>query len=231
MLLILFLCLLPAVLGHGGLLRPCSQNAKFVECMADVPADRARNYDWHGLNCGGVTHSYPNYPSKTPLLCGVCGDPPEGPHLQEPGGAYFDDRIVETYAKGAAVDLTVMITASHLGNFWYDICNLDQESLTDACFKGPLQQTNGAGPNFTITSYASEHYNQKYTLPADLTCERCVLRWHWLAANNPPSGGLPNEYYRNCAFVRIRASGSTLSEQVVSGNSTTPTTSTPTTAC
>jgi hypothetical protein len=179
------------VIGHGYLKKPCAQNAKFAFCgVQDAP----KNYDGHGLFCGSVKNTYPNYPSKVPFKCGICGDSPNGPFDHEPNGKFYDPRIVETYTRGQTIDITVAITASHMGEFWFEICNLDQSQLSNECF------TTFSDRNFTITSYESKDYNMKYTLPADLTCKNCVIRFNWLANNNPT---LPNELYKNCAFVTI----------------------------
>lgn len=48
-------------------------------------------------------------------------------------------------------------------------------------------------------------------LPADFTCNHCVLRWHYRAGNNwgvcengtGAVGCGPQEYFRSCADIRI----------------------------
>lgn len=191
---------LPYVISHGVMTKPISMSAKlsFGNDPTGVP-----DYDSHSLFCGGIQNTYVDYrndPNQFPK-CGVCGDSINGPKDHEPNGRFYDDRIVETYRKGQVIDVNIKITASHLGNMYFQVKSLDKLPWDDSSFI-MLYQPNSQ-QNMTVTSYNSKKYTALYVLPNNITCNKCIIRWNWLAANNPPSGGQPNEFYRNCAFVKI----------------------------
>lgn len=57
-------------------------------------------------------------------------------------------------------------------------------------------------------------YTMSVDLPSNKTCEACILRWHWRAANNwgtcddgsEAIGCGHQEVYRNCADISVRRS-------------------------
>lgn len=186
--------------GHGLMLEPIAMSAKLVW---NFDSSGVKDYDAHGLFCGGVQNSYTDYnnnPTQFPK-CGVCGDSPNGPFDHEPNGKFYDDRIVGTYFNDDIIQVSTAITASHLGSMYFDIKCLDNQSWSDTEFQ-ILYQPDGT-MNMTIPSYDSAVYNASYVIPKGFTCNKAIFRWNWLAANNPPSGGHPNEFYRNCAFITV----------------------------
>lgn len=75
--------------------------------------------------------------------------------------------------------MQVRITSNHLGFFIFHMCNLDKfEKESEQCFESvTLKQPNG-DERFYIDSHPG-NYDVNLQLPADLTCEHCVLRWAW----------------------------------------------------
>ncbi|CAK1555526.1 unnamed protein product [Leptosia nina] len=138
------------------------------------------NYDDTGLNCGGFDRQH----TKNKGKCGVCGDAYDiaTPRPHELGGLYGDGVIVANYTSGQIIDITVEITAFHMGYWYFKLCPKPEAELKQTCFdQFPLELENGGfyyfpeyGGNFTV----------KYRLPEDLVCEHCVLQWRYVAGNN-----------------------------------------------
>jgi hypothetical protein len=96
--------------------------------------------------------------------------------------------IVATWEAGATIEVTIDVTLSHdTGTtFRFQLC--PAESQSDACF---------ASGEFAAVAFDQTTGPRSYeiTLPADLVCDPCVLRWKW-------------DYgFLSCADVRIVASG------------------------
>ncbi|KAH8028126.1 hypothetical protein HPB51_013173 [Rhipicephalus microplus] len=153
--------------------------------------------------------------------CGVCGDDyalPR-PRRHETGNTYARNITVRRYAPGQLIDLVVDVETNHLGHFEFALCPRSswEEAETEECFDmHPLTVVTGTGPNQPPTRYrlptaANGLYMIQVRLPERLTCEYCVLRWHWRSANNWGDCGNgkmglgcgPQETYRNCADVAI----------------------------
>lgn len=81
------------------------------------------------------------------------------------------------YQTGGVMPVTVKITANHIGNFFFSICNMDLEPESDACFdRYPLRLTNGADRH-PIPIAVLGMFNVQLRLPAGLTCKHCILQW------------------------------------------------------
>lgn len=83
------------------------------------------------------------------------------------------------YKAGSTIDVSVRLTASHLGHFEFSLCPLktEKELETDKCFEQHrLPLADGSGYNFPIRVYGSKDYDVKLVLPKDVTCKHCVLR-------------------------------------------------------
>ena len=68
--------------------------------------------------------------------CGVCGDPIDGPRLNEaPKGKYFTGMITETYEAGSVIDVRVEMLANHRGWIVFKICPAlnDSVEVTQEC--------------------------------------------------------------------------------------------------
>ena len=71
--------------------------------------------------------------------CGVCGDAYDAirPRANEWGGTYGSSGIIpRTYAQGSNIDLTIQVTAHHMGWFEYKICPMTEFDHTEPhwCF-------------------------------------------------------------------------------------------------
>lgn len=186
--------------GHGVLIQPIAMSAKLV---FGNDTTGVKDYDSMSLNCGGVSKS------GWDLNCGICGDSIDGPLNHEPNGIYYDDRIVESYDSGQIIEMIFKITTNHLGNIWFDLCNLDINNFDESCFDTLLYQLNGKS-NYSINNLGAGYTGNvfmKYILPKEYRSSNTIIRLNWLSNNqgkdNNCNSVSPNEYYRNCAFVSI----------------------------
>ncbi|XP_021342660.1 uncharacterized protein LOC110443036 [Mizuhopecten yessoensis] len=169
------------------------------------------NYNDMELFCGGFSTMMSNGGK-----CGTCGDPYNGERENEAGGKYATGFIVQNYEKGQIIDVTIDLTTSHMGFFEFKICaNNDVTTpVTQDCLdKHVLKFTNG-DVKWPITT--TGFYHLKLQLPPDMTCDQCVLQWHYKAGNNwgvdeiTGEGCLgcgDQETFINCADVSISGTG------------------------
>lgn len=83
------------------------------------------------------------------------------------------------YKSGSIIDVSVRLTASHLGHFEFHLCPLKttKELETDECFEQyPLPLADGSGYKFPIKVYRKTDYDISLILPNDVTCQQCVIR-------------------------------------------------------
>merc|ERR1712234_25343 len=93
----IFFALLATVLGHGRLMDPPSRASQW-RLGFDNPPD----YDDNQGYCGGKNHEN----NEMGGLCGICGDPYDGPWPhQAPGGKFANGNIVAQYAQGDMVEV------------------------------------------------------------------------------------------------------------------------------
>lgn len=190
--------------GHGTVLNPVGRATRWrYDYTAPI------NYDDNGLNCGGFSNQWSSQDGK----CGICGDPYQSarPRMHEVGGLIGGTGvIVANYQKGSTIEVTVKITANHLGKFIFDLCKLDNEAESEDCFaRYPLQTVDGKN-EYTIGSAIGD-YKVLLKLPTNLTCNHCVLRWQYIAGNNwgwcgDGTGKLgcgPQENFRSCSDIKI----------------------------
>jgi len=108
--------------------------------------------------------------------------------------------------------LEVELTAAHLGHFEFHLCARDSrdEIETDECFeKNVLQLQNGLY-KLPVSNRKGKYYT-KARLPKWVTCNRCVIRWHYRAGNNWGNCGDGTfdegcgnqETFRGCSDVSI----------------------------
>lgn len=167
------------------------------------------NYDDNGSNCGGFSNQWDSNNGQ----CGICGDPFQSPkpRSHELGGSIgVNGVIVKNYSRGSVIEVTVKLTANHLGKFQFDLCNLDVESESEECFERNRLQTNDGKNEFVIGS-SSGDYKVLLKLPSNLNCQHCVLRWKYIAGNNwgwcsnvfGALGCGPQENFRTCSDIKI----------------------------
>ncbi|KAJ8674251.1 hypothetical protein QAD02_005513 [Eretmocerus hayati] len=213
--------------SHGYLRRPPGRSSALS--FATAHEQDIRNYDDHGLNCGGVRQDKKN--ANSTARCGICGDHfgMKQPRPHERGGKYDKGRIIQSYVRNGTILAGVEITKSLEGHFEFSICPLQQGSETypetEECFKryplmGRMLSPYGvwdmeyeiSGPPL-IGINQNGYYEIELQLPAGLTCERCSFRWEYTAGNNwgwctdrkdfGRTGCGPQETFRNCADISI----------------------------
>lgn len=139
---------------------------------------------------------------------------------------------VRNFFPGSTLDVMVEVVANHGGLFRFEMCWRNELSTheTEDCFE-PLpisgrKRTNETGNeldddfdelyDFELEQGAGKGmFGLSLELPKERTCEHCVLRWHWTAANNwgtcadgtEAVGCGYQEVYRNCADVSVSRSG------------------------
>ncbi|KAJ3649523.1 hypothetical protein Zmor_021263 [Zophobas morio] len=202
--LICFSVLVTETFGHGMMLEPPNRSSLWRSDSSAPP-----NYSDNQVYCGGLSFQWNQMNGN----CGVCGDPYNSPHPQdnENTGKYGQGKVVRQYSSGSVIDVQVYLSGNHLGNFVFSLCDLKNPNAPEPgedCFQ-QLSLSNGE-PQYNV-SMGEVTINIKLKLPAGLTCERCVLRWHYTAGNNWGTcedgsyklGCGPQENFRNCADVAI----------------------------
>lgn len=190
--------------GHGMMLDPPNRSSVWR-----VNPRALKDYDDNSNFCGGsyVQH-YVNGGN-----CGLCGDSYTDPHPQdnENTGKYGAGLISGKYEAGSVINVTIRLTANHLGTFTYSLCKLEDPNAPESgeeCFI-PLLLADGSS-QYNVTANEFNIIN-KIQLPEE-TCERCVLRWQYVAGNNwgtcdDGSSGLgcgPQETFRSCSDIVIQ---------------------------
>jgi hypothetical protein len=146
---------------------------------------------------------------------GICGDPysQTRPRNHEAGGKYYGNGISQaTFTSGDVIDLEVVLTAYHKGEFDFRICKIngiteedETNQLTEECLdQHQLKQASigsqipGEARYFIGPSSSDWDYKMKYQLPAGLDCDgetsRCVLVWHYLTGNSCDPPNTPQQY-------------------------------------
>lgn len=165
-------CTIDLVFGHGMVLNPVGRLSRWRYDWT-APAD----YDDSGSFCGGYITQWQKNGGK----CGLCGDnyANKVPRRSELGGSEFGTGvIVKDYKKGGTMPITVLITANHLGFFFFNLCNLDKHiKESEACFAEHSLKVVGGNERFYLNSRLEGYYNTTLQLPAGLTCKHCVLQW------------------------------------------------------
>ncbi|KAJ8924201.1 hypothetical protein NQ315_006992 [Exocentrus adspersus] len=189
--------------GHGMMLEPASRRSLW---RFNVRA--LKDYDDNSNFCGGAYVQHQQNSGK----CGVCGDAYSDPHPQdnENTGKFGAGYVVAKYEAGSVINVTIKLTANHVGAFTYSLCKLEDPSSPEPgedCFM-PLSLADGSS-QYNVSKTEFDIVNQ-VRLPEE-PCERCVIRWHYTAGNNwgvcdDGTSGLgcgPQETFRNCADISI----------------------------
>ncbi|KAJ8912611.1 hypothetical protein NQ315_000480 [Exocentrus adspersus] len=151
------------------------------------------------------------------IKCGVCGDPYTAPRPRdnENTGTYGRGIIAKTYQSGSVIETKINVTANHYGTFAYSLCVLSNPNAPEPgeeCFQ-PLTFEDGS----SLYTIQNSDDNSKFQianrikLPSGLTCDRCVLRWHYRVANQwgqcddgtSAMGCGDQETFRSCADIAI----------------------------
>ncbi|XP_027204252.2 uncharacterized protein LOC113797978 [Dermatophagoides pteronyssinus] len=202
--MIITLMLVSKSYQHGKMMEPPARNSAW---RAGFPTHI--DYNDNELFCGGLTTMWQKNNGK----CGICGDSYslKQPRPYESGGIYAKNVIVRSYRMGSKINVIIFISANHKGKFSFGLCprNDPQKLETEKCFI-PLM-VNGQ-KNFELQSNVFGNISLSVTLPKNIECKHCVLRWHWRGGNNwgmcPNGKGAigcgPQETFRNCADIVIR---------------------------
>ncbi|XP_050503956.1 uncharacterized protein LOC126882922 [Diabrotica virgifera virgifera] len=203
-LLFLFIAyLVNKISGHGMMLTPPGRSS-----LWRFNQDAKPNYEDNELFCGGAHVQNELNGGK----CGVCGDPYTDPHPQanENTGIYGQGIIAGTYAPGSVIEVLIVLTANHLGNFTYSLCQLEDPNAPEPgedCFQDLLLEDGSANYRVVESDYI---LYQKVQLP-EFKCERCVFRWTYKTGNSwgicedgeSRPGCDPQEHFRSCADIAI----------------------------
>ncbi|CAG9762521.1 unnamed protein product [Ceutorhynchus assimilis] len=191
------------VTGHGYMIVPANRAS-----LWRIDWQQPINYEDNEYFCGGAYAQYYKNHGK----CGPCGDDWRDPvpRSNENGGIYGNGIIVANYTAGSVIDVTVLITANHLGALYFHICDLKDGSQaeTEECFH-PMKLADGT--NSYPVHALDYRVDIQLRLPKDLVCERCVLRWHYRTGNSwgicedgTQNMGCGNqEIFRSCADISI----------------------------
>ncbi|KAH8344332.1 hypothetical protein KR084_009900 [Drosophila pseudotakahashii] len=208
------LCSLSELEGHGMMLSPAGRSSRWR-----YDSSAPTNYDDNALYCGGFWKQTENGGN-----CGLCGDDwsLDQPRPNELGGKYGSGVIVESYAGVTEAEITVMITANHLGYFRFHICNLDESgSESENCFNQyPLNFTDDS-QKYDINTTTGE-IKVTVQIPSGLNCVHCVLRWTYTAGNNwgvceDGTGAMgcgAQETFINCADISVLSSARSIFQEV-----------------
>ncbi|XP_056629828.1 uncharacterized protein LOC130440590 [Diorhabda sublineata] len=196
-------CLVYQISGHGMMLDPPGRSSLWrFNSLAPV------NYDDNQLFCGGYYVQHILNDGN----CGVCGDSytDEHPQDNENTGTYGQGIIAKEYKGGSVINVSINVTANHLGYFLYSLCELEDPNAPESgedCFKSLLLEDGST--NFTVTEDMSEVTN-RVVLP-NIDCPRCVLRWTYVTGNSwgiceddrSKVGCGPQEHFRSCSDISI----------------------------
>lgn len=219
---------------HGFMAEPASRNWQ-----------RNSNYCPHCLAAGGPSVTFEGGRKWPNSLHGVCGDWHNKPKDHEAGGKYATPpQIAAVYKKGQTITIRIKITAPHGGRFSFGICSVDgtktpeqeRAKTTQACFDAnKLINAVDGSKYWWMGKRGNGEYSMQFKLPPGLTCQRCVIQWHWETGNSCDLPGTPPgmnmgggsmtpcsqsstvEEFWNCADVRIVAGDVPASEATRQG--------------
>ncbi|KAJ9589726.1 hypothetical protein L9F63_017065 [Diploptera punctata] len=203
---VLFLVMVTVSHQHGMMMDPINRSS-----MWRLGFDNPPNYTDMGLYCGEIMQDW----EENNWKCGLCGDAYSDPipRANENTGYYGNGIIVAEYKAGSTITATIDLTQNHWGHFYFHLCPLASktELETEECFEAHPVSIADGDPYYTLTSHDSGNYTIDLTLPAGLTCQQCVLRWTYVAANSwgtcingtQDTGCGPQETFRSCSDITI----------------------------
>jgi len=179
------------VAGHGRIVDPPTRGSlwRLSEYAWANPGHQADDQE---LFCGGTSVTDPYVGA-----CGVCGDSilDPRPRKHEIGGEFERGIIVRNYQQGQTIPVEIFLAVDHRGWFEFRLCPYSvtgQES--EECFNQHLLRF--ADGTTRYDAWNGQQVVMQVQLPAGVTCERCVLQWHWYGEGS-------KQYYRNCADISI----------------------------
>lgn len=220
---------------HAYLYEPPSRSSAW---LVDKDFEKCcKNYDYNQMYCGGFKKQWEENGGK----CGICGDAWDEPRSYEKGGDKYLGKIVRNYTKGSGIDVTVRVTANHLGFFEFRLCNIDgwETDATQECLNQTLLFIENTGMQQYVINNETKISNYRIGLPKDLTCNHCVLQWKYTTGNSwgfdPAKNiscvgcGPVQEQFYGCADISIQDPNS-LQSTASAASTTKPTSTVSTTA-
>ena len=198
------------VSGHARLVEPPSR-ASMWRYGFDTPP----NYNDNEGFCGGFFVQWEENGGR----CGLCGDAwnAEVREHEAPGGKFATGTIVRDYTIGQTIDVSVEVTANHLGSFTFRLCRAPsaEQDPTQECLDQHLLTTSTGEKEWELPSNATGMFDLQVVLPENYQCEQCVLQWTWRVANgwgvcSDGSQGMGcgiQEHFRACSDVKIAGEG------------------------
>lgn len=206
----IFVCLhIEGIFGHGKLWEPPSRSSMWRRGF-----HTPMNANDNELNCGGYENQWIHNRGR----CGVCGDPVQDiPRPNEAGGRYASGVITRNYKTGDVIDLTADLSANHLGYFEYRVCPVEDPNVpvTQDCLdKHPVYITETRDGRYHVKASENGVIFMKGRLPANMSCDHCVLQWRYNTGNrwncdindNCGHGMGPQEEFYGCADISIMES-------------------------
>jgi hypothetical protein len=120
---------------------------------------------------------------------------------------------------GQVIDVSVSLTANHLGYFVFRVCPVTDESreVTQECLNKYELKVDGTNdPKYQLPDTIKGIFTVRVKLPDELSCDRCVFQWDYRTGNNwgkcedgsMKTGCGPQETFRGCADIRIESENS-----------------------
>ena len=192
--LALFFTVVSFVRGHGYLKVPPSRASRW---RYGFPGPT--EYTDNQLSCGGRNVQWSKHGGK----CGTCGDEYgiSNPRFVYPGAFANNPPIVKTYTEGSLIQVTVKITANHLGYFIFRVAPLVNAPITQTELDNNMLELENGDQEWTLGDTGGGDYTITLRLPSGLSCEHCVLQW-WYTTGNNWMGNEP-ETFVNCADIKI----------------------------
>ncbi|KAJ8320789.1 hypothetical protein KUTeg_002376, partial [Tegillarca granosa] len=168
---------IPAIYGHGTMVDPLQRSSLWREYGTQ---DFQPNYNDNELFCGGVDTQW----KVNNGLCGICGDAFNAEIKDnEAGGKYATGFIAKKYNQGQQIEVKVNLTAAHAGYFEFRICSHNDiyKSVSQECLDQNLLKLAGTQDTQYEPGFLNGQHKLQLQLPKDLTCDQCVLQWHYRA--------------------------------------------------
>jgi len=211
-LLLLASVFLGSVYGHGRLMNPPSRASMWRRGFNTPP-----DYDDNQGFCGGFQVQWEQNGGR----CGLCGDNwSDSVRAHETPNKYGNGVIVATYEPNEVIEITVDVTANHMGHFSFRLCAAESNNTdpSQLCMdRNVLKVVPEMSDKYVLPSTATGEYKASVQLP-NIECDRCVLQWTYTAGNNwgwcdeaqtvGKVGCGPQEHFRACSDISIKSGSS-----------------------
>lgn len=172
-------------------------------------------------------HAHIANPASRALLRGE-GNKNGGNEVQPCGKTAWNSPgpVQATYSAGQVIDITIVISAQHIGRHQFRLCPGEPGIGGAGCT--PLTNADDGTPyawHTNFPQYPAGTYNWRFKLPDGMGCNPCVLWWHWMSANScvpkgapvvtccggqacsQEGGTVPAEEFWGCADIAVNGGG------------------------